>query len=295
MAAVESRSGDLGGSDIPRAMPLLLPATLLVVIFLFLPLMIMFRFSLNSFVPGKFMVEALVLDNYQKFIGDEFYRGVLYTTLRVALTSTFLALILGFPLAYMVARVSSDRIKGLLILLIVIPLLMGNAVRTAGWMVLLGDRGVVNMGLQIIGITAQPIKILYTETAVLIGIVAVLLPYMVITLYSIIDGIDRAYEEAASSLGARPSEVMRLVIVPMAMPGIFAGSAVCFILAMNAYATPVLIGGPEFHMMGPKVYEQITKVSNWPFGSALAFVLTAVTAVLTILSSIAIQRRYGRM
>lgn len=282
-------------SDTARAAPLLTAAVLLVIVFLFLPLAIMFRFSLNKFVPGQFMVEALVLENYQKFISDEFYRGVLYTTIRVALVSTILSLIFGFPLAYMIARARSARTKNIMILLVVIPLLMGNAVRTAGWMVLLGDRGVVNMLLQMVSLTTEPIKILYTETAVLIGIVAVLLPYMIITLYSIIEGIDHVYEEAASSLGARPSEVMRLVIVPMAMPGVYVGSAICFILAMNAYATPVLIGGPEFHMMGPKVYEQITKVSNWPFGSALAFVLTAVTAVLTILSSITVQRRYGRM
>jgi len=111
----------------------------------------------------------------------------------------------------------------------------------------------------------------------------------------VIEGIDRSVEEAAFNLGATPLQMARRVLFPLAMPGVLAGTILTFILAMNAYATPVLIGGPSFHMMAPKVYEQALKVFNWPFAASMAFVLMGVTLVLTVTASLALQRRYGKV
>lgn len=266
-----------------------LPAALTVVVFLVLPLVLMFRYSLNRYSPAEFMVEMVTFENYAKFFGDSFYQGVLGTTIQVSALTTLLCLILGLPAAYYVAR-ASPRMKGLLIILVVLPLLMGNAVRTASWMVVLGNRGVVNTLLVESGLVREALTILYTPTAVVIGLTSVLLPFMIITLQSVIDGIEPALEEAALNLGAGPLTTFFRVVLPLAMPGVIAGTVLCFILSMNAYATPVLIGGPQFHMMAPTIYGQIAKAANWPFGSALAFVLMAATLVLTVASSLAMQR-----
>jgi putative spermidine/putrescine transport system permease protein len=262
---------------------------------LILPLFLMARYSLNRFVPGELMVEALTLENYTRFVTDPFYLEVLVRTVSIALISTFICLILGLPAAYCLSRLKTRWLKSALILLTVVPLLMGNAVRAAGWLVLLADGGLINAVLRHLQIIDEPVRILYTGKAVVIGLIAVLLPLMIITLQSVFDGVSETYEEAAMSLGAPPLTMFRRVLLPMIMPGIYSGCLLCFVLAMNAYATPVLIGGPSFHMMAPKVYEQAIKVYNWPFAASLAFILMAVTLALTASASVALHRRYGRL
>jgi putative spermidine/putrescine transport system permease protein len=135
---------------------------------------------------------------------------------------------------------------------------------------------------------------MFSETAVIIGIAAVNLPFMVLTLQSVIEGIDRSVEEAAFNLGADPLRMARRVLLPLAMPGILAGTILTFILAMNAYATPFLLGGPLFKMMAPLVYNQFTQQANWPFGGAIAFILMTVTLLLTVAANLIFQRRAAR-
>jgi putative spermidine/putrescine transport system permease protein len=175
---------------------------------------------------------------------------------------------------------------------VVLPLFVGNAVRAAGWMVAFGNKGVINASLMGLGAITTPIEIMFTEPAVIIGITAVNLPFMVLTLQSVIEGIDRAVEEAAFNLGATPLMMARRVLFPLAMPGILAGTILTFILAMNAYATPVLLGGPRFQMMGPLVYGQFIQQNNWPFGGAVAFVLMTATLLLTLAANLIVQQRY---
>ena len=267
------------------------PATVYLAIGLLVPLAFLFRYSLNQFVPGKFMVDALTIENYVKFFTDIYYTAVLTRTVRVALVTTAICLLLGFPLAYVLAR-TQVRYKNLLIMLVVLPLFVGNAVRAAGWMVAFGNKGVINASLMGLGAITTPIEIMFTEPAVIIGITAVNLPFMVLTLQSVIEGIDRAVEEAAFNLGATPLMMARRVLFPLAMPGILAGTILTFILAMNAYATPVLLGGPRFQMMGPLVYGQFIQQNNWPFGGAVAFVLMTATLILTLAANLIVQQRY---
>jgi putative spermidine/putrescine transport system permease protein len=269
---------------------LIAPATLFVVAALLVPLCLLFRYSLNAFVPGQFMVEALTINNYVRFFTDPFYLTILWRTVRIAFVVMVICLVLGFPLAYVLARTQS-RYKNLLLIAVVLPLFVGNAVRAAGWMVAFGPRGLVNASLMGLGITSQPIDIMYTEPAVIIGITAVNLPFMVLSLQSVIEGIDRSVEEAAFNLGAPPGQMFRRVLLPLAMPGVLAGSVLTFILGMNAYATPVLIGGPRFQMMGPQVYGQFIEQNNWPFGAAIAFVLMATTLILTAVANLMAHRK----
>jgi putative spermidine/putrescine transport system permease protein len=177
---------------------------------------------------------------------------------------------------------------------VVLPLFVGNAVRAAGWMTVFGNKGFVNATLMGLGVIGKPLEIMFTEKAVVIGIIAVNLPFMVLSLQSVIEGIDRSVEEAAFSLGAPPLAMFRRVLWPLALPGILAGTILTFILAMNAYATPFLLGGPLFKMMAPLIYNEFTQKTNWPFGGALAFILMSVTLGLTLLANLILQRRWTR-
>ena len=273
------------------ATALLGPATIFIAVGLLAPLVILFRYSLNEFVAQtKTMVEALTMKNYITFFTDPYYTNALGTTIKIALLVTVACLVIGFPLAYVVARTQS-RYKHLLIIAIVLPLFVGNSVRAAGWMVVFGNKGFFNATLMGLGILSKPIEIMFTEKAVIIGIIAVNLPFMVLSLQSVIESIDRAVEEAAFSLGAPPLTMFRRVLWPLALPGILAGTLLTFILAMNAYATPFLLGGPLFKMMAPVIYNEFTQKTNWPFGGAIAFILMAVTLSLTLAANALLRRR----
>ena len=276
------------------ATALLAPASIFVAICLLAPLVVLFRYSMNEFITTrKMMVETVTIANYIKFFTDPYYTHILATTVRIAVIVTAACLVIGFPLAYVVARTQS-RFKNLLIISIVLPLFVGNAVRAAGWMTVFGTKGFVNATLMGLGLIDKPLEIMFTENAVIIGIIAVNLPFMVLTLQSVIEGVDRAVEEAAFSLGAPPFTMFWRVLWPLALPGILAGTILCGILAMNAYATPFLLGGPLFKMMAPLVYNQFTQQTNWPFGGAIAFILMTVTLLLTLAANLILARRTAR-
>jgi putative spermidine/putrescine transport system permease protein len=277
----------------PTAAFLLFPASAVVVAFLCLPLILMFRYSLNRFVPGQFMVDALTFENYAKFISDPYYTSVLAMTVAMAIGVTLVCLVFGFPAAMYVAR-ARPRSKAILLLLIILPLFVGNAVRAAGWMVAFGQKGLINYLLAEIGLVSEPVTMMYTPAAVFVGIVSVNLPFVILTLQSVLEGIEQNVVDAAQSLGATPFETWRLVTLPLAVPGLLAASVLSFILTMNAYATPVLLGGPTFQMAAPVVANEVLQQANWPFGATIAFALMGLTLLLTAGLNIFVARRYMR-
>jgi putative spermidine/putrescine transport system permease protein len=268
VSSTPGRSGKLVGVSMA------FPASIVVLIVIVVPIFMLFRYSFNHF-DASVMKAGFSLENYVKFFADPYYRKVFFTTVGIAALCTSLALVLGFPVAYFLAKTQS-RYKSLFIILLVFPLLVGNVVRAAGWMVILGNAGVVTPG------------------AVVVGTTAVVLPYFVLSLQSVLEGIDFSVEEAARNLGAGFFTTFRRVVLPIAAPGVAAGTVLVFILCMNAYATPVLLGGTGLTMMAPALYDQITKGSNWPFGSAIALVLVSATLVMALLSNWLIHRRYVR-
>ena len=272
---------------------LILPALLVVAALLIGPMVLLARISVNQYSATQLMIEATTPQNYINAVSDPYYRNVMLTTLVVALLCTVLTLALGFPAAYRLARMDS-RWKSLVTVLTLIPLLVGNVVRAAGWMGLLGNDGLINSALMGLHIVNEPLKLIYTPGAVVVGTMAVVLPYMILTLSSVIESIPRAVEEAASNLGATAMTVFRRVVWPLALPGVVAGCVLVFILCMNTYATAVLLGGPQFKMMAPAVYDQFSKGMNWPFGAALAFILLGATLILTVLGTALLGRRYAR-
>ena len=270
---------------------LVVPACLLVLALLIGPMILMFRISLNQYSPSRLMVEAFSADNYTRAATDPYYQQVVLVTLGVALLCTVLTLVLAYPAAYWLGRLQS-RWKSLVVIATLFPLLVGNVVRSAGWMALFERDGLINVTLKRLHLISEPLALMYTPKAVIFGIIAVVLPYMILTISAVIENIPRDLEDAAANLGASGLRIFWRVILPLSAPGVAAGSILVFVLCMNTYATAVLLGGPRFTMMAPAVFDQFVRGNNWPMGAALAFVLLAVTMSFTLFGSIAFARRY---
>lgn len=270
---------------------LVLPACLLVLGLLIGPMILMFKISLNQFSPTRLMIEAFSFDNYVSAVADPYYQEIILTTLGMALLCTALTLVIAFPAAYWVGRLES-RWKSLVVIATLFPLLVGNVVRSAGWMALFAREGLINVALLRAHLIGQPLELMYTPKAVVFGIIAVVLPYMILTIAAVIETIPRDLEDAAANLGASAFQKFWRVILPLSAPGVAAGSILVFVLCMNTYATAVLLGGPRFKMMAPAIFDQFVRGNNWPMGAALAFILLAVTMSFTIFGSIAFARRY---
>jgi len=258
---------------------------------LVVPLITLLRYSFNQYSPKQLMVEAFTLENYVRFFIEPYYQEVMLTTFGLALLCTVTSLLLGFPVAYFLARTRS-RFKSLVFIAVLFPLLVGNVVRAAGWMSFLGREGFLNVALAKVGLIQAPLELMYTPYAVFVGLLGVLLPFMILTLQGVLEGIDFTLVDAANNLGAKPREAFRHVVLPLSIPGITAGAILVFTVAMNSYATPLLLGGPSFQMMAPTLYAQIAVASNWPFGAALAFILIIVTFTVTLLSTSILARQY---
>lgn len=267
----------------------LAPATLMVALMMLAPLVLLARFSLNRFDPNVLMQEALTGANYLRFFTDSFYLSVMRTTLVVSVVSTALCLLLGMPIAYRLARTDS-RWKSAYMLLIILPLFIGSTVRTVGWLILFAHGGMLDIVAS--RLFGMHVDLMYSPSAVVTGILAVNLPFMILTLQAVIEGIDVRLEEAARGLGAAPGRAFWRVVWPLALPGVLIASILCFILSMNAYATPVLLGGPRFHMMAPLIYWEFSSNNNWPLAAALVFILMATTLLLTGLANRVIPRQY---
>src|SRR6516162_3380151 len=272
---------------------LVIPACLLVLALLVGPMILMFRISLAEFSATKLMTETFSVDNYVRAATDPYYQQVILLTLGVALLCTVLTLVIAFPAAYWLGRLES-RWKSLVVIATLFPLLVGNVVRSAGWMALFDREGLINATLRGVHLIGEPLTLMYTPKAVVFGVVAVVLPYMILTIAAVIESIPRDLEDAAANLGASDLKTFWRVILPLSVPGVAAGSILVFVLCMNTYATAVLLGGPRFKMMAPAIFDQFVRGNNWPMGATLAFMLLAVTMSFTVLGSFAFARHYRR-
>jgi len=272
---------------------LVVPACLRVLGLLLRPMILRIRTSLAQFSPTQLMTHTFSLGNYLRAATDPYYQQVILLTLGIALLCTALTLVIAYPAAYWVGRLES-RWKSLIVIATLFPLLVGNVVRSAGWMALFTSDGLINVVLLRTGLIGEPLELIYTPKAVVFGIVAVVLPYMILTIASVIESIPRDLEDAASSLGASSLKTFWRVILPLSAPGVAAGCVLVFVLCMNTYATAVLLGGPRFKMMAPAIFDQFVRGNNWPMGATLAFMLLGVTMSFTVFGSFAFARRYRR-
>lgn len=281
---------DARAAGLLRAGLLVGPATAVAIALLVAPLVLLFRYSLNQYDATLLMVEAVTWENYVTFIQDPYYREVLWVTVAVAAGCTALCLLLGMPIAYRLARMRS-RWKSAAMLLVIIPLFIGGSVRTVGWMILFSRGGLLDSLVAKLS-PGTHFEMMYTPWAVVLGLVSIILPFVVLTLQSVFESIDVRLEEAASGLGASPARAHWHIVLPLAMRGVITGGTLSFILCMNAYGTPVLLGGPRFEMMAPLLYYEFSSNNNWPFAAALAFILMASTFLLTALAPLVVPKRY---
>jgi putative spermidine/putrescine transport system permease protein len=265
----------------PHVLLLFLPV-LFFFAFLVVPQLYMLAVSFFTYKPMEIFTTDITIENYMRFVKDPFYRRVLLYTVWLAFSVTFFSLLLGYPLSYFLARTRSSK-KGFYIFLLLVPLMVGIIVRTYGWIVLLGREGLVNNILVGLKLTEAPVKILFTHTAVVIGIVEVLMPYMVLPIVSAIQKIPVSLEEAASSLGANRWYVFVHILIPQSLPGVLSGSIIVFTLTAGAIVTPALLGGPKIHTMGTVIYQLMISTLNWPFGSATSFILLVMEFIIVLL------------
>jgi putative spermidine/putrescine transport system permease protein len=218
------------------------------------------------------------LDYYAQIWRVPVYLTVLWRTFQTSALVTVLCLALGYPLAYLLATLR-PRVARLLMIVVILPFFTSIIVRTYAWMVLLGRNGVVNQYLTWLGLTDAPLPLLYNKGGVLIGMTYVLLPYMVLTVYSVMRGIDFAYIRAAHSLGASRWQAFRKVFLPLSLPGIAGGTLLVFILSLGFFITPALMGGPSDVMIAMLIEREVEFTLNWSFASALAVILLALTLI----------------
>ncbi len=258
---------------------LLLPACLVVAACLLLPTAYLIALSFNPPVLGDVSLNGdLTLSNYARLL-DWFYGSVLLKTLWVSVVTTLISAFLGVALAYSLWRTPAER-RGLLIVVVLAPLLVSIVARTFGWMLLLGDAGLINNALLGLGVITEPLHMMFTEGAVIVGLVHVFLPFMVLSVLAAFDRIDPAIPEAAGTLGAGSLTIFWKVILPLLNPGVAAGVTIVFSLAMSSYVTPALMGGSRAGVLTTLIYQQLVVTYDWHFAAALVAVLLATTLLI---------------
>jgi putative spermidine/putrescine transport system permease protein len=272
--------------DRPRLSPaqilLILPLLALFVGFFVIPLLVMFVISLLSGNPVSDRSVHFTLANYEKLFSDALYIDVLVDTITLGVLTTVFTVLIGYPLAFQLARTRSPRIRTLLLVAILSPMLTGIVVRTYAWMALLSDNGIINSGLISLGLTDAPAPLMYNTFGVVVALVHIYVPFMVLTVTGVIGKIDISLEEAARSLGATTFRTFVEVTLPLSMPGILAGSLLVFSLAISSYVTPILMGGFSILTLPILIYQQLSGVFNFAFAAALSFLLLLVSLVIVI-------------
>ena len=228
------------------------------------------------------------LANVRLLFTDGVALQVFLITFRTAVIVTVATALIGYPVAFALAQMRRVWANALL-LLVLLPFWTSVLVRTYAWMVLLGRNGVANQLLLWVGAIEQPMRVLNTSLAVYVAMTHILLPYMILPTYSVLLEIDRALPRAAAGLGATPFGVLRQVWLPLSMPGAAAGAMLVFVLSLGFFITPALVGGPRDMMVAMLIQQQVDLV-NWPFASALAFMLISLTMVLTVVSAVMFNR-----
>jgi len=266
-----------------------LPLVLLAVWTLALVLFPLLYVLLMSFLTRgeSFGVEyTFTLENYRRLLEPQYY-GIYASSLRVAALTTLLTLILGYPFAWFMAR-QKPRLRSLILLLVIIPFWTSALMRTYGWMILLRNRGLINNLLKALGIIEKPIKMLNTPGAVLAGMTYSLLPFMILSVYTSVEKLDKTLLEAARDLYASPVRVFWTVVLPQTVPGILSGCILVFIPAAGMYFISDLLGGGSSMLLGNLINNQLTTSRDWPFGAALSVILIGITFL-----TMGVYRRYA--
>jgi spermidine/putrescine transport system permease protein len=254
------------------------PFALWIALLIILPHIGMVMLSLREKIAPR--VYEFSFANYIDFINEPIYWNTLLRTGSMSLLVTFLTLLIGFPIAYYIAKLAGNRTKGALFLLCLIPLWVSDLIRAFGWILLLRESGVISSSLQWAGLVSGPVEFLYNDATVIMGLIYTVILFMIVPLVSTLDGMDDAMIEAGYNLGGNSFTVFRRIIIPYAMPGIVAGCIIVFMLTAGSYLTPVLLGGKNSSWFTEQIYNQFISRYNWESGAAFGILLLAFTSAV---------------
>ncbi|MEZ9894825.1 spermidine/putrescine ABC transporter permease PotB [Vibrio lentus] len=248
------------------------------VLFVMIPNIMIIGTSFLTRDEANLIEMTFTLDNYVR-LADPLYFKVLMHSFYMAIVATLLCLIIGYPFAYIVAKMPA-KWRPIMLFLVIVPFWTNSLIRTYGLKVVLGTQGVLNKGLLALDIVDKPLRIMYSETAVMIGLVYILLPFMILPLYSAIEKLDDTYLEAAKDLGANKLQTLLKVVLPLTMPGIIGGCLLVLLPALGMFYISDLLGGAKNLLIGNVIKSQVLNARDWPFGAATSIALTTAMAVM---------------
>jgi putative spermidine/putrescine transport system permease protein len=285
-------------SELPRAggapWLLSLPGLLLFLGLLVIPLALTGVLSLYSFDGTRGVLPEFTAGNYVEVLTDSYYHEIFLRTAGLALAVTLLSIVFGVPETLILSRMKSPW-RGIFLIVILGPLLVSVVVRTLGWAILLGNNGLINEGLQALGLTEEPVRLLFTMTGVVIALTHVLMPFMVISVWASLQKLDPQVENAGLSFGASPFTVFRRVILPQILPGILSGGIIVFALSASAFATPAILGGRRLKVVATAAYDEFLSTLNWPLGAAIAVLLLVANVIVIAGFNRWLERRYRQV
>ncbi|QSB18090.1 ABC transporter permease [Pseudomonas sp. 15A4] len=278
--------------DTGRGYLLSAPALALFFGLLLLPLALTLVLSFNVFdyevgVKGG----EWTLAQYANLVTDSYFYEIFLRTFWISALVTLLCVVIGVPEAYILSRMGTPW-RSIFLILILTPLLISVVVRAFGWSLLLGADGLINQAIQALG--GRPIKMLYTPFAVILALVHVMLPFMIIPVWTSLQKLDASAEQAALSLGATQAQVMRMVVLPQVMPGVLSGTLIVFGLSASSFAIPGLLGGRRLKMVATVVYDQYLSELNWPMGAAIAVALLLINLLVMLSWNRLVEGRYKK-
>ena len=273
----------LSARDRLRPWYLLSPTLIVLTVLMVVPIVIMTVYSFYEFVTAGVEKQVFTTANWHEFFTDSFYHLFLWKTVKVAAITAILCALLGYPPAYFIAM-TRTRHKWLLLLLIV-PFWISFTIRTFSWIHILGEQGIINVVLMKLGLISEPLRMLYTQGSVIMGMIHFLLPYMILNIYVSLEGIDRNLISAARTLGCTQGQAFREVVLPLSLPGLMAGLLLCFVLAAGSYVTPQVLGSTRDALFGNLIYDTIMTQLNWPLGSTLSLVLLVLLGIVATIYS----------
>jgi putative spermidine/putrescine transport system permease protein len=275
--------------------PLLLPALILFIAVVIVPLAMTVLLSFYNWGQYTGIEPAVTLKNWQEIWSDPYFYEMFARTFRIAVLATLIAALLGAPEAYILNRMRAPW-KGFFLLIILGPLLISVVARTLGWALLFGgNNGLVNKALMTVGLIDTPIPFMFTETGVVVALAHVMMPFMVLSVWAALQRVDPQIENAALSLGAGPLTIMRRIILPQIMPGVLSGGIIVFALSASAFATPSIIGGRRLKVAATLAYDEFLNTLNWPLGAAVAVLLLVALVLIIVGSNAIIERRYSEV
>nr|QIH41788.1 spermidine/putrescine ABC transporter permease PotB [Vibrio ziniensis] len=248
------------------------------VLFVLIPNVMIIGTSFLTRDEANLIELTFTFDNYLRLL-DPLYARVMLHSFYMAIVATILCLIIGYPFAYIVAKMP-EKWRPIMLFLVIVPFWTNSLIRTYGLKIVLGTQGILNKALLGIGLITEPLRLMYTETAVMIGLVYILLPFMILPLYSAIEKLDGTYIEAARDLGANKIQTLTKVILPLTMPGIIGGCLLVLLPALGMFYISDLLGGAKNLLIGNVIKSQVLNARDWPFGAATSIALTIAMAIM---------------